>query len=75
MIGNGVSKENTAIPVIEADSVSKFYRSGEVDVHALESVSLRVHRGEFTAIAGPSGLMTGCYWPIAACQIADIDDF
>ena len=41
--------------VIRAESVSKVYRSGEVDVHALRSVDLVIRRGEFTAIAGPSG--------------------
>ena len=41
--------------VIVADELSKTYGSGEVEVHALNSVSLEIERGEFTAIAGPSG--------------------
>ena len=41
--------------VIRAEGVSKVYRSGEVDVHALRSIDLIIREGEFTAIAGPSG--------------------
>jgi len=41
--------------VIRVENVSRKYRSGEVEVRALESLSLSINRGEFTAIAGPSG--------------------
>lgn len=41
--------------LIDAEDVSRIYRVGEVSVSALNSVNLRVARGEFTAIAGPSG--------------------
>jgi putative ABC transport system ATP-binding protein len=41
--------------VIELKSVDRTYRSGDVEVHALENVDLSVQRGEFTAVAGPSG--------------------
>ncbi|GBE35933.1 ABC transporter ATP-binding protein YtrE [bacterium BMS3Bbin07] len=41
--------------VIRVESVSRNYRSGEVEVRALKSLSLSIKRGEFTAIAGPSG--------------------
>jgi putative ABC transport system ATP-binding protein len=36
-------------------NVSKTYRMGEVEVSALENVSLAVPRGGFTALVGPSG--------------------
>jgi putative ABC transport system ATP-binding protein len=42
-------------PVIELESISKVYRSGEVEVHAVRNVSFRVQPGEFIAIMGASG--------------------
>jgi len=42
-------------PVIRAEAITKTYRSGEIEVHALKSVDLTIQSGEFTAIAGPSG--------------------
>jgi putative ABC transport system ATP-binding protein len=41
--------------MIEVENVTKAYRMGEVEVHALRGVSLRVEQGERVAIMGPSG--------------------
>ncbi len=41
--------------IIELKSVKKIYRMGNVDVPALNGVSMTVNRGEFIAIMGPSG--------------------
>ncbi|HEV8685969.1 MAG TPA: ABC transporter ATP-binding protein [Gaiellaceae bacterium] len=41
--------------IIELADVTKVYRSGEVSVEALRSVSFVVREGEFVAIMGPSG--------------------
>ena len=42
-------------PSVEVESVSKIYPQGETEVRALNSLSLAVQPGEFTAICGPSG--------------------
>jgi len=41
--------------VIELSDVSRVYRRGADEVHALERVSLRIERGRFVALMGPSG--------------------
>jgi putative ABC transport system ATP-binding protein len=41
--------------IVVFDSVSKTYRMGEVDVKALDRVSLRIPQGAFAALVGPSG--------------------
>ena len=42
-------------PIISLRDVTKVYRQGSVDIHALRGLSLDVEAGEFTAICGPSG--------------------
>jgi putative ABC transport system ATP-binding protein len=42
-------------PVIRLESISKIYRSGDVEVHAVRNVSFEVMPGEFIAIMGSSG--------------------
>lgn len=42
-------------PIVELKNVTKVYRQGELDVHALRGLDLTVQPGEFTAISGPSG--------------------
>ncbi len=41
--------------VIEARNLSKVYKMGSQEVHALRGLSTTVARGEVVAIMGPSG--------------------
>lgn len=41
--------------VIEVSNIYKIYNESEVEVHAVNGVSLSIEEGEFTAIVGPSG--------------------
>ena len=41
--------------VIETNKLAKTYQQGEVQVNALNDVSITFKQGEFTAIVGPSG--------------------
>jgi len=41
--------------VVSLSGVTRVYRQGEVDVHALRGVDLTLDKGEFAALYGPSG--------------------
>ncbi len=42
-------------PLIALQDVSKTYRMGEVEVHALRDLHLEIPRGQFVVLLGPSG--------------------
>ncbi len=41
--------------VVEANNITKTYRMGEIDVHALCGVTVQIKRSEVVSIMGPSG--------------------
>ncbi len=57
----------SAPPVIELVDVGKVYKSGELEVVALRSVSLRIEEEEFVAIVGPSGSGKSTLMHILGC--------
>ena len=42
-------------PIVQIRDLSKVYGSGEIEVRALDHVSLDIAAGEFLALMGPSG--------------------
>ncbi len=50
-----MNKQDMAKPVFSAQDVTKVYRSGDVEVHALRGVSLELFEGEMAVLLGPSG--------------------
>jgi putative ABC transport system ATP-binding protein len=41
--------------MLSMTDISKVYRAGEVETHALREFSLEVSEGEFVSVTGPSG--------------------
>jgi len=53
--------------MIEVKDIFKRYVTGDIDFTALKSVSLKVKKGEFTAIMGPSGSGKSTFMNILGC--------
>ena len=37
------------------DEITKTYKMGEVEIHAVDHISFSIEKGEFVVIVGPSG--------------------
>ena len=53
--------------VIQLDAITKTYQSGDVEVHAVQAVSLEIQVGEFVAIMGASGSGKSTMMNILGC--------
>ncbi|MBC6610729.1 ABC transporter ATP-binding protein [Hymenobacter sp. BT507] len=53
--------------MIETTNISKVYRMGMEEIHALQSVSISINRGEYVAFMGPSGSGKSTLMNIVGC--------
>ncbi|MEO7300441.1 MAG: ABC transporter ATP-binding protein [Verrucomicrobiota bacterium] len=53
--------------ILQLEGVHKTYQTGEVQVHAVQGVSLRIEKGEFVAIMGASGSGKSTMMNILGC--------
>ncbi len=54
-------------PLVDIRGLTKVYRTGDVEVRALDGVDLTIDRGEFVAVMGPSGSGKSTLMNILGC--------
>jgi putative ABC transport system ATP-binding protein len=52
---SSLSRSNKSDVVVAVRGLSKIYRQGEINVTALNNISLDIYKGEFLTLMGPSG--------------------
>ncbi|MCX7838006.1 MAG: ABC transporter ATP-binding protein [Anaerolineae bacterium] len=55
------------MPVIQLENITKIYLMGEIQVPALNGITLQIERGEMVAITGPSGSGKSTLMNIIGC--------
>jgi putative ABC transport system ATP-binding protein len=55
------------MPILQVEHLTKVYKMGDVEVHALRGVSASVEEGEFVAIMGASGSGKSTFMNILGC--------
>lgn len=53
--------------IIEVRDLVKIYRTGDIELHALDGVSFTIERGEFVCVMGPSGSGKSTMMNILGC--------
>lgn len=53
--------------MIEIKSLDKYYRNGDLELHALKNVNIRIFKGEFVAIMGSSGSGKSTFMNVLGC--------
>ena len=55
------------MPIIEISGLSKVYKTGDIELRALDDVTFSVERGEFVCVMGPSGSGKSTMMNILGC--------